>query len=392
MKYYYMDKDEIAIRTSIKNLTAISTNVVSKTGKTLLSCTTEDGITLSFDNKSRYFQLFLDTLSRVYREEKDKRNIIIFDNYTEELLSKRSQSIYPYNFENMPTFENKKVDYPKYDINTLLPIIYELLVATLSISGNKVEGIINLTGIRDYFTLRLKVNGKERIIPIKFMKKDDFNYDIILGRIYGPNSLNSYIHFDADALNVFWDVAGTNISGTLKYEIGSSVKHIVAIQSSGMYIFHNEEEQLPLKDEEIPKYLQDLYPEYQIYHLNNDLYLAIKVADLKRDIHYISDTEHIRKTRIYYQEEVEINDLRCPVLSSKKVYEEYPISDDLTLSQEFFTYIPLEGDYYEEELQNKVLFKIIADGKVYYPREDDDVEYFKSLDEKMLRKVIEEMK
>lgn len=392
MKYYYMDKDEIAIRTSIKNLTAISTNVASKTNKTILSCTTEDGTTLSFDSKSRYFQLFLDTLARVYNEEKDKRNIIIFDNYTEKILSERGQSIYPYNFENMPTFENKKIDYPKYDINSLLPIIYELLVATLSISGNKVEGIINLTGIRDYFTLRLKVNGKEKIIPIKFMKKDDFNYEIILGRIYGSRSINSYIHFDADALNVFWDVAGTNISGTLKYEIGSSVKHIVSIQSSGMYIFHNAEEQIPLKDEEIPKYLHDLYPEYKIYHLSNDLYLALRVDELKRDVHYISETEHIRKTRNYYQEEVEISDLRCPILSSKKVCEEYPISDDVTLIQEFFTYIPLEGDYYEEELQNKVLFKIIADGKVYYPKENDDVEFIKSLDEKMLRKVIEEMK
>ncbi|MDE6141480.1 MAG: hypothetical protein K2G03_02650, partial [Bacilli bacterium] len=66
MKYYYMDEDEINIRTRIKNLTAISTNIVSETNKVILSCTTQEGLTLSFDSKSKHFPLFLDTLSRVY--------------------------------------------------------------------------------------------------------------------------------------------------------------------------------------------------------------------------------------------------------------------------------------------------------------------------------------
>ena len=391
MQYYYMDKDEIAIRTSIKDLTAISTTIINNTNKIILSCSTANGHTLTFDNKSRYFPLFLDTLSRVYAEEKEKRNIIIFDNYSEKILSESYHSVYPYNFDNLPTHENQKIYYQKYDINSLLPIIYELLLVTLSISGDKVEGIIKLTGIRDLFTLKLKVNDKEKLIPLKFTKKDDFCYSLILGNVYGPRSLDVSIDFTNEGLVVKWYVAGSDISGILKYEVGESVKEHVDVFSHTQYIFHNEEEQEPLETDKIPKSIKYLYPGYSIYHLNNDLYLAVYINGLKRDIQYISDTEHIRKTRDFYQEEVEIENLRCPILSSKKVIEEYHITDDLTLTQEFFVYLPLEGDYYENDLQNKVLFKIIADGITYYPSVSDNISYLKSLDEKMLRKVIEEM-
>lgn len=392
MKYYYMDKDEINIRTGIKDLTSISTNILESTHKTIITCTTLSGLTLSFDNKSRYFPLFLDTLARVYAEEKDKRHIIIFDEYTKELLTKKSESIYPYNFEGVNTFVNQKIDYQKFDLNSLLPIIYELLVATLSISGNKVEGIVRLTGIRDRFTLILKVNGKEKIIPIIYTKNDDFSYKLTLGNIYGIRSIETTIDFTSAGLLVKWYVAGTDISGILSYEVEDRVKKTLLAMDGTTYFFHNEEEEKTLAEEEIPDYIKALYPGYFVYHLKNDLYLVTFMDGLKKDIHFISDTEHLRKTRNYYQEEADINGLKCPIVSSKKVIEEYPITDDLTLTQEFFTYNPLESDYYEGTLQDRVAFKIIENGKAYYPKEEKDIIYIKSLDEAMLRKVIEEMR
>lgn len=392
MEYYYMDQDEIDIRTKIKNLTAISTNVVNNTGKIILSCTTESGKTLSFDNKSRYFSIFLDTLSRVYAEEKDKRNIIIFDDYTEKLFAEKTSSIYPRTFENLPTFTNQKIDYQKYDINSLMPIIQELLIIMYAIEGSTIDEFNNLTGIRNCFTLHVKVNKNERLIPIKFRKKDDFSYEIILGNIYGYKSINASIYFNNDGIDVSWSIGGSNIYGKMTFTVGPSVKEVAEVMHKGKYIFYNEQECEKLDLEKIPEDLKSLYEEYEIYQLPNDLFIAIFVDGLKTDIHYISDTEFIRKTRNYYQEEVEIEDLRCPIVSSKKVIEEYPITDDLTLVQEFFVDIPLEGDYYREILKNKVLFKIIADGQAYYPQNNDAIAYIKSLDERMLRKVIKEMK
>lgn len=393
MKYYYMDQDEIAIRTKIKNLTAISTNVVNKTGKTILSCTMESGITLSFDNKSRYFSLFLDILSRVYEEEKNKRNIIIFDNYTEKLLIEKKSSVYPRTFENLPTFENQRIDYQKYDINSLMPIIRELLIIMFTIEGSKIDSFDKLTGIRNNFTLRMKVNNNERLVPIKFNKRDDFSYEIVLGNIYGCKSIKASIYFESDGIDVSWIIGGSDIYGKMKFAVGATVKEIVEVMCKGEYIYHNNEQECEkLALEKIPEDLKAFYEGYEIYHLPNDLFIASFIDGLKTDIHYISDTEHIRKTRNYYQEQVEIEGVQCPIVSSKKVIEEYPITDNLTLVQEFFVDIPLEGDYYREVLKNKVLFKIIADGRAYYPQDSNDIDYIKSLDEKMLRKVLEEMK
>ncbi|MDE6141643.1 MAG: hypothetical protein K2G03_03475, partial [Bacilli bacterium] len=57
----------------------------------------------------------------------------------------------------------------------------------------------------------------------------------------------------------------------------------------------------------------------------------------------------------------------------------------------FFTFIPNEGEDSTETLQNKVQFRIIEDGITYYPEDNNSVDYIKSLDASMLRKVIEEM-
>ncbi len=392
MKYYYMDENEIAIRTKIKNLTAISTNLVKDTGLIFLTCTMESGLTLSLSSRHKHFPLFLDTLSSVYEREKDKRNIIIFDDYTEDLLREKYQHVYREIFDEHEPFENAKIDYQRYDLNSLMPIISEILSIMYAIEGVPVEEFISLTGIRDYFTLRIKVFGKEKLIPIKFMKKDDFSYNIILGNVYGPRSINASIDFLNEGINIFWDVAGAQINGTIKFTIESSVKEVIDVIHKDQYIYYNEKEYKPLEDSNLPQTIKQDYPGYALYSLDNKLFIAVSRDNNKSDIHYISDVENIKKTRICYKEESDLDGVMIPLLSSKKVIEEYRIDDNLSLIQEFFTYIPYEGEYYNEVLQNKVQFKIIEDGITYYPKDQDSLGYIKSLDASMMRKVVEEMK
>lgn len=387
-----MDQDEIAIRTRIKDLASISTNVVPKTGKILLSCTTSDGLTLSFDNKSKHFPLFLDTLSRVYESEKDKKSIIIFDNYTEDLLREKHKKIYKEDLAEHPSFENAKIDYQRYDLNSIIPIISELLAIMYAIEGTTIEEFGGLTGIRDHFTLRIKVFGKPRIIPIKFIKKDDFNYEIILGNVYGPKSLNASLYFSSDVIKVSWDITGSPISGNVSYSIDSSIKELVSVIYQDQYIYYNENEYSPLKEEDLAESIKKDYPGYDIYRLINNLFVAVSIDGNKRDIHYISVTPNLKKTRNCYQEETDIGGLNVPVVSSKKIIEEYPIAENLTLIQEFFTYVPYEGEYYNDVLRKKVQFRIIEDGITYYPKDKNSVNYIRSFDEQMLRKVVEEMK
>ena len=391
MKYYYMDEDEINIRTRIKNLTAISTNIVSETNKVILSCTTQEGLTLSFDSKSKHFPLFLDTLSRVYEKEKDKRYIIIFDEYTEDLLREKKKKIYKEDFDEHPPIENAKIDYQRYDLESIMPVVSELMAIMYAIEGNTIEEFDNLTGIREYFTLRTKVSGKPRIIPIKFMKKDDFSYEVILGNVYGQRSINASINFSTDSIGISWNISGSPIKGTINYSIGSSIKELVDVIYKNKYIYYNENEYMPLQEDNWPESLKKDYLGYEVYQLTNGLFIAVSNDENKRDVHYISDTPRIKKTRNCYQEESDFNGLKIPIISSNKVIEEYKVADNLSLIQEFFTFIPNEGEYYNETLQNKVQFRIIEDGITYYPEDNNSVDYIKSLDASMLRKVIEEM-
>lgn len=391
MRYYYMDEDEIAIRTKLKNITAISTNVVKETGMIFLSCTLESGLTLSFNSKNKHFPLFLDKLSMVYEKEKDQRNIIIFDEYTENLLKEKYVKKYKENFDEHPPFENVKIDYQRYDLESIMPVVYESLAIMYAIEGNTIEEFDNLTGIREYFTLRTKVSGKPRIIPIKFMKKDDFSYEVILGNVHGQRSINASINFSAYSISISWNISGSPIKGIINYSIDQTIKELIYVMHNNKYIYYNENEYWPLQEDNWPEYLKKDYLGYEIYHLINGLFIAVSNDGDKRDVYYISDTTRIRKTRNCYQEESDIDGLKIPVVSRNKIIEEYKVADNLSLIQEFFAFIPYEGEYYNETLQNKVQFRIIEDGITYYPEDKNSVDYIKSLDASMLRKVIEEM-
>lgn len=385
MKYYYMDNDEINIRTKIRNLTSISLNVLPKTGKVIVSCSNDLGETISSSNTSKHFDLFLSTLSKVYAEEKDKRNIIILNDAVKDILDSSLSSRYPNYFKEHKTFSYRHIDYQKYDITSLVPIIYELISIIFGIEGIEITNFSNISGIRDNFMLTVSTKTKKRLIPIKFSKTDDMSYVITLGNMYGAKSVCASIDFLDDGIYVNFRVAGINITGKIIYSIQDKVIEDIEVIYNDTPVLINT----ITIDEEENEELLERYPGYKVYHLPNDLYIVMKKDGNRVDIHYISKNNISNKDRNISVTSALIDGLLCPVITIKRIEEEFIIGPDLSIVQEYFIDIPTEDEYYREVLANNVLFKVIDNGKIYYPEESEEIDSLKSLEEDTIRLVLE---
>lgn len=384
MKYYYMDNDEINIRTKIRNLTSISLNVLPKTGKIIVSCSNDLGEVVSSSNTSKHFDLFLSTLSKVYAEEKDKRNIIILNDTVKEILDSSMKSRYPNYFNEHPTFTYRHIDYQKHDITSLVPIIYELISMIFGIEGIEITNFSDISGIRDNFMVTVSTKTKKRLIPIKFTKTDDMSYVITLGNMYGSKSVCASIDFLDTGISLNFRVAGINISGKITYSIQDKVVEDVEVIYNDTPVLINT---ISI-DEEMNKELMDKYPGYKIYHLPNDLYIAFKEDGNRVDVHYISKSNISTKDRNISVTSALIDGLLCPVISTKRIEEEFIIEPDLSIVQEYFIDIPTEDEYYREVLANNVLFRVIDKGRVYYPQASEEIDSLKSLEPDVIRLVL----
>lgn len=385
MKYYYMDNDEINIRTKIRNLTSISANILPKTGKVILSCSNDLGEVISSSNSSKHFDLFLATLSRVYEDEKDKRNIIILNDAVKKILDSSIGTRYPDYFKEHTTYPYRHIDYQKYDITSLVPVIYEIISVIFGIEGIEITNFSNIKGIRDNFVVSVSTKTKSRIIPIKFSKTDDMSYVITLGNMYGSKSVCASIDFTNDALYVNFRVAGINISGKLVYSISNDVIEDVEVIYNDTPVMINTITIPKVEDEE----LKGKYPNHQIYRLPNDLYVAVLIDGDYKDVHFISRNNLSNKDRNISVRSALIDGLSCPIVSVKHIEEEFRISDDMSIVQEYFIDMPAEDEYYREVLANRVLFKVIDHGNVYYPEREDEIDSLKTLEEDSIRLVLE---
>lgn len=385
MKFYSMDSDEINIRSKIRNLTSISANILPKTGLVIISCTNDLGEVITVSNSSKHFDLFLATLSKVYEMEKDSRNIIILNEDIKKLLDSNISSRYPSYFKEHTTYPYRHIDYQKYDITSLVPIIYEIISVIFGIEGIEITKFSDISGIRDNFIVNVSTKTKTRLIPIKFSKTDDMSYVITLGNMYGMKSVCASIDYTADALYVNFRVAGISISGKLVYSLSQEVCEEVEVIYNDTPVMINTIG-IPEEDNEE---LKKKYPNHRIYHLPNDLYIAIFDDGKTKDVHYISKNNLSNKDRHINVKSVIVDGLSCPIVSVKHIEEEFIINEDLKLIQEYFIDMASEDEYYREVLANRVLFKVIDHDKEYYPNEETEVDALKSLEEESIRLVLE---
>lgn len=385
MKYYYMDSDEINIRTKIRNLTSISANVLPKSGRVIVSCSNDLGEVISASNSSKHFDLFLATLSRVYSEEKDTRNIIILNDAVKKILDSSISSRYPDYFKDNVTFPYRHIDYQKYDITSLVPIIYEIISVIFGIEGIEITNFSDISGIRDNFIITVSTKSKSRVIPIKFSKTDDMSYVITMGNMYGSKSVCASIDFSPDALYVNFRVAGINISGKLTYSIQNGIVEDVEVIYNDTPVMINT---ISIPEEENEE-LRKKYPNHKIYHLPDDIFVAVLIDGDYKDVHYISKNNLSNKDRNISIRSALIDGLSCPIISVKRIEEEFLIDDEMSIVQEYFIDMPSEDEYYREVLSNRVLFKVIDGDNVYYPKEASEIDSLKSLEADIVRLVLE---
>lgn len=390
MKYYCMDDTEISIRTKIKNLYSISAAFSKNSGVIALTVSTIDGFVYTMDSKNKHFDLYFKYVKDAYQKEKDVRDIIILDERLKNLLDSSYEYPYPKNFQNRSLFSDKKINHQKYDLNSISPIIYELIAVVFGVQGIRIDNLSQIRGMRDFFSIVVDTPELERVIPIKFKKNNDFDYSLVLGNMYGFKSIEADITYTPTYIWVTWRVAGINISGSMRYNISKdniNLENQVFYNDVLKYTKEENIESSSILPEEI-KNLED-FSNYKIYTLPNGLIIATHIKDDEIDVSYISNNSLICKIRNLYERTCVIEGITCPVTSIKRVNEVYKIDDTLSLSQQYFDDIPYESDLYRNGLVNKVAYEVILDG-IHYPIQNDvNIDYFGSLDRDIILKTLE---
>lgn len=391
MKYYYMDDEEIKIRKDLKKLTSISFTYLKSADRLIIKCMVESGELFSYDTRHKYFELFFEKLKQVYREEKDKRNIIILDENVKKIMDSSIDAVYPKTFTGKTFFKQNKISYQKQDIKTLKPIIDEVISLILGIQGTKIESVSDFKGIRENFSLIVITPTRERVIPIKMEKINDFSYKLILGNMYGFNSVEMNIDFYPDNLWISWSVAGMKIYGNIKYLIGSeNVKKEVEVYYNNKVVYIENNVINPVK-EELPSTINkdDTYNEYAFYNLDNDLMILTKINKYEKDTLYVTDNDLLTKIRNTYRKNTLIENLECPTVSMKRVVEEYKIEPDLSLMQIFYDDVELEESLYRDVMSSQVQFKVYYQDREYTIENEDDVRVVGCLDSEIIKLILE---
>lgn len=394
MKYYYMDRDEIRIRTEIKDIESISSTIIKSTGKLFITCGMRDGSSLTYSTKDKYFNLFLNTLVRQYEKEKKRHTIILLGEETENILASSHISLYPKDYQSKNATNSKKINYQKYDIKSLSEIIHEQIALLMGIQEINILGLSDIHGIRDNFSITISTPKMERIIPIKFSKSNEFSYHLVLGRIYGYHSVNMDIDFDAQGINVMWEVAGLPIVGITKYKVEeNSVEKSLEVHYDNRMIFENTEVIPPTENNKKVYTTNDGINDNNLFYvLPNGLSISVSIShddkDTIRDINYISDNELMCKIRNVYQKSTLVDELTCPTVSVKRVNEQYKL-DDIVLSQIFFDDIPHEGTYYRNQLAIHVFYEVHANNKKYALTNPEELSCIECLDAHAIKKTLE---
>jgi len=179
-----------------------------------------DNETLSFDYTDSDFNEFVLKVVNTYNNEKDKNNIILLNELTENLLN-NLQSLNNIDSDNNLFYQDKAVMELRKRNNNLeivKPYIKDVIftMKDLIFEGKEFE-VKNITGYHNRYFIACKINKRDSFIPFSIIKNGTKEYIFKIGSIGNdPITINGVINIEAGTVNINWKIGNSELVG---YEV-----------------------------------------------------------------------------------------------------------------------------------------------------------------------------
>ena len=238
MIYNYMDSELIKIY-EIKNMELIKFYdlTLSNNNKQIivpgLLIFYDKGKFLNLSIKDKYFEVYVNKVIEVYKEEKDK---IVDDNsffyhklnvdlYSQKILDNcdilKKNKITEF-YQEMDSF-GSSLPFECDEIKNILDIIYYEIKSFGKFSNLTIDLTNNINGYRTNYSLECKINDIFTYLLIHYDRIDDNNYLVSIGNLGRINkTLNIHISFKDDQINItskFNDILFDDIFKNFHYDI-----------------------------------------------------------------------------------------------------------------------------------------------------------------------------
>lgn len=241
----------------IKNLNAIRFyNLVPETSldKKLfgLKITYDNNQVLDYNYTDEYFEEFVTKVLETYQIEQNKRNIIILNDFTKEIIDKYSKL--DFKTPNEIPFASKNhinlINNDDFKIKLLEDFLKDIISSLLTLFYNDEINLLNLTGYRNHYTIEFEVNNQKKFVPIIITAQDNFNYTFRINSINNTvMSLKGNIKISDNYLECSLNNNDNTIIGKYFYHVDTNkCENYILYNNKPCYIKKNKNS---LSEEEI---------------------------------------------------------------------------------------------------------------------------------------------
>ncbi len=357
-----MDEEEIQIR-QIRNLKSIHAFLLKEQDSLIISATTETR-TITLDNHHPHFLIFLSSLATAYFDECEKRRILVLNPEVINLL-KENREHQKLKSSLLPV---EKIEYQKNELQFFSAFIQETLAVVFGCNGIEVTRFGEIKGNRTFFHMFVETKGGTVILPLKYSKKSENEIALEIGNILGT-SLHLKIKYTEAGVAIYFRGNATSLSGKILYEMDESPIHQVEVIYDHHPSYFNREECKGNPEGDRMAYA--ISPEFTI---------LVKEEENIKDVEYQLDTKEFKKTLRLREKWRLVDEIKCPVYTSYRGYEEYEISDNFAFIQEY----DIDNQYQIIDIK-----ATLKDGEEEITPQQGMTEELKSLDERVIRLCLE---
>lgn len=192
-----------------------------------LKITYDNNQTLDYKYTDEYFEDFVIKVLDTYKEEQSKRNIIILNDFTKEIIEEYSKKSFKVktNYKNTSKEYINLINNDNFKIKLLEDYFKDIIYSLVSLFQNNDTKIYikGLKGFRNHYTIEYEINNQINFIPIIITVLDDYNYSF---RINNINNIVMSLNGNLKIKDNYIECSFNNKDNTLK----------------GNYFYHNQKE------------------------------------------------------------------------------------------------------------------------------------------------------
>ena len=189
----------------------------------------DDNKVLDYDYTYRYFNSYVSKVLEVYNKEKDKNNIILYSDLTEEIIKSYNTEEHSLSTASGDFYEGKinLSSVPNYSIKDVEDYLRNVILSIMEvITSSEENSIRSVKGYKNNFVAELDSVKGNILVPFQCVRKSNASY--VFKMYFSDNSLlrgiEGNIDISSDGIKVTWDNHDKSVTGEYYYGLSDNAR------------------------------------------------------------------------------------------------------------------------------------------------------------------------